>query len=186
MIKKHGYKKMDGEYQMTKFKSVKELFIRDYIEVINFKSKSIDLDYFFKRNSDPLCFVKKGVEMLNELINLCEKEGILDNIMPCLIFPLKDSEDNKLITFDPKIFVLEEELHERSPGDICLVQRDDAKYYTVVEKYKCHMNIQWPIALHNNCRAFYGSFRNEEDLRHDWEFCRYICIEHYADNLLKR
>ena len=181
MIKKHGCKKMDGGFPMTKFKNVNEWFIRDYIKVKDFKSKSMDLDYFLEKNRDPLGFVTKGIEMLDELIVLCEKENILENIMPCLVFPLRCREDDKISIFDQKTFCLADELHELSPGDICLIERDLEKYYVIEESYRCNLNIRWPIPINSNCRAYYKCVLDNDTL----EVGRSIHIEHYTDNLLK-
>lgn len=169
---------------MNKFQSVKEWFTRDYLQQIKPKSISTDLDYFLSKNADPLCFVSKGIEMLNELISLCEEERILELFMPCIIIPLKCAEHNKIVTFDPKSFSLEDELHELSPGDICLIERNDIKHYTPKEEYRCHVEIKLPVALNKNCRVYYRCIRDEEDMKNNWEFYRYIYIEHYTDNLL--
>ncbi|CAL7959918.1 hypothetical protein MIDIC_170003 [Alphaproteobacteria bacterium] len=116
---------------MVEFDSAKEWFAKVYLEQKNFKSIGMNLDYFLDKNSDPLCFVKKGIEMLYELIELCEKEGILEKIMPSIVIPLKYVESTEITIFDPRTFILEDELHDMSPGDIYLTGRDGAKCYVI-------------------------------------------------------
>ncbi|CAL7959921.1 hypothetical protein MIDIC_170004 [Alphaproteobacteria bacterium] len=54
------------------------------------------------------------------------------------------------------------------------------------KEYRCHINIQWPVPLHRNCKAYYICIRDEEYLKNNWrEFWRGIYIEHYTDDLLK-
>ncbi len=67
---------MDGNYQMIKFNNIEDWFNKIQPEIKKSKSVDIDLDYFLKRNKDPLCFVKKGIVMLNELVVLCKKRAL--------------------------------------------------------------------------------------------------------------
>ncbi|CAL7961290.1 conserved hypothetical protein [Alphaproteobacteria bacterium] len=171
---------------MTRFNSVKEWFTEGYSEQKNFKFIGSDLDSFLDRNSDPLCFVKKGIKMLNELIELCEEEGILEKIMPSIVIPLKYVESTEITIFDPKTFILEDELDDVSPGDIYLTERDEVKCYVITEEYRRDIDIRWPVPLHRNCKIYYRCWRGEDELKHNWqEFYRCIYIKHYTDDLLK-
>ncbi|WPX97403.1 hypothetical protein [Candidatus Bandiella euplotis] len=175
---------MDGNYQMIKFNNIEDWFNKIQPEIKKSKSVDIDLDYFLKRNKDPLCFVKKGIVMLNELVVLCKKKGIIEDYMPSIIIPLKCIKASNIAVFNSNNFDLVNEIDSMSPGDICLINRDENKYYVMLEEYKYPLKIELPIKLNKNCKIYYHCFRNEEELKHNWEFYRYISIKHYTDRLI--
>ncbi len=112
MSKKYGSKEMDGDYQMNRFKfrSVKEWFVWAYVRQKSSKPICTELAHFSDEKLDRISILIKSADILHELIRLCELEGILEEFMPMMVVPLKYTK--KITTFDPKNFILSDELDD--------------------------------------------------------------------------
>ena len=130
-------------------------------------------------------YVHVGIDMFNQLIELCKQENILDNIMPAFIIPLRDS--SKLAPLDLIKFRLNaRRMHELSPPSFHLFKRDLKKFYCVEEEYIKDIKLFPLLPIDKNCRTYYSCKRSAYAMANNWpEFGRCIYIEYYTNELLK-
>ncbi len=174
---------------MNKFDTVKEWFQWAYIEQKSSKPICTELAHFsfYNKDDDRITMLKKSIQVFNSLIEISSAEGILSDMMPIMVISLKCSEDS-LVLLDKDKFILENEFDKEMyfPEIIYLVERNIARYYEKIEEYKCDIEIQLPLSLHQNCKVYYRCWRDAISINNNWlDFERAIYIKHYPDSLLE-
>lgn len=168
--------------------TLKDWFTSACLELKSIQGVGVDVDYFGFGKMTRMRYVRVGIDMLNQVIELCKQEGMLDDIAPMLIISLRGS---KFVTLDSMNFTLtENKLDISSPPNLCLFYRDSKKHHhmrdDVVEEYIRDVKLSPKLPISKNCRIYYSCKRDIWAIANNWQdFGRVIYIEHYTDELLK-